>query len=317
MGYEAETILKSVGPNGIVACSMRLRMPRLMLPEFERHRMFSMNVKSSRAKPVNKYLKEVWDDSYTPFFWGRAKKGMQSSAQEIKFPKAADFVWNVCKYVCMFGAWSLAKLGVHKQNANRLVETFLYTDLIVTGTEPFWNNFFALRCGLDGAADPAIQKIARMACRAYRDAPTQKLEANEWHLPYVSRDDIKHLMNHVNSYYTLDEGYLEVVMDYACKVSSARCARLSYYSFETGLRSTVEEDLKLFNKLMGKQPIHASPSENQLRALSIREDYISDPNVYKSCGNCIGWGQFRKTIPNEVQLTFDYWSVDEQPFIIK
>lgn len=315
MGYEAETILKSVGPNGIVACSMRLRMPRLMLPEFERHRMFSMNVKSSRAKPVDKYIKEVWDDSYTPFFWGRAKKGMQSSAQEIRFPKLADLVWNTCRNVMLLGAWSLSKLGVHKQNANRLVEPFLYTDLIVTATEPYWNNFFALRCGLDGAADPAIQKIARMACRAYRSAPIQKLEADEWHLPYIEQNDVdKVTLEYADMPSINIESDLWIIL---CKISAARCARLSYYSFETGLHSTVEEDLKLFNKLMGKDPKHSSPSENQLRALKSSEAYEDDLDVYKKGGNCIGWEQFRKTIPNEVQLTFDYWSVDEQPYIIK
>ena len=47
------------------------------------------------------------------------------------------------------------------------------------------------------------------------------------------------------------------------KISVARCARVSYTSFETGRRSTLEEDLALYDRLVGAQPLHASPAEHQ------------------------------------------------------
>ncbi len=46
------------------------------------------------------------------------------------------------------------------------------------------------------------------------------------------------------------------------KLSVARCARVSYLTHE-GKPPNVDDDLKLYDRLVGSVPLHASPAEHQ------------------------------------------------------
>ena len=102
------------------------------------------------------------------------------------------------------------------------------------------------------------------------------LKSGQWHLPFVAESE------------ETSQGITDLLM-----VSVARCARVSYMNHE-GRRSTLEEDLKLFQRLVAEEPKHASPAEHQATPL----DYVDEPS-----GNFLGWGQHRKLIPNE-NLTY-------------
>jgi hypothetical protein len=54
-----------------------------------------------------------------------------------------------------------------------------------------------------------------------------------------------------------------------------------------GESPVIEEDLLLFDRLVGSEPLHASPTEHQ--AMS-----VSDSTVQS--GNLRGWIQFRKIV---------------------
>jgi len=95
----------------------------------------------------------------------------------------------------------------------------------------------------------------------------------------------------------------DITIEEICRrVSVARCARVSYESFETGKRSTVEENLRLYDRLLGAQPMHASPAEHQATpdekyGVEYRES--GQWHNSKEHGNFIGWRQYRKMLSGE------------------
>jgi hypothetical protein len=68
------------------------------------------------------------------------------------------------------------------------------------------------------------------------------------------------------------------------KCSVARCARVSYVNHD-GTSPDVEKDMELYERLVGSEPMHASPIEHQ-----------ACPNQGMWSGNFFGWEQFRKVI---------------------
>jgi hypothetical protein len=70
MGYSAKVILDSVSPAGVRLTTAEVTFPRIVLAEFNTHRMLSRNSASSRAIPVEKRIAMVEAD---PFRWATAK----------------------------------------------------------------------------------------------------------------------------------------------------------------------------------------------------------------------------------------------------
>jgi len=145
-----------------------------------------------------------------------------------------DYLINVSR--------KLEALGFHKQIANRPIDVVSYMNVILTTTLPALENFFELRD--HPAAQYEIQVLARAMKEALNSVTPRVLENGEWHLPFI-RETEKHLP-------------IETLL----KVSTSRCARISYFTHE-GKESTVEEDERLWTKLAGSHPIHASPLEHQ------------------------------------------------------
>jgi hypothetical protein len=86
------------------------------------------------------------------------------------------------------------------------------------------------------------------------------------------------------------------------KVSVARCARVSYLTQE-GKHPSIADDIKLYDRLVGAVPLHASPCEHQATPDSLQVN-----NFGKGCwrspelhGNLVGFVQYRKTLPGECQ----------------
>lgn len=210
-------------------------------------------------------------------------------------------------------AASLAEMmhrtGAHKQLVNRVLEPYSHINVVATATE--WDNFFGLRLHRD--AQPEMRALAAAMWEARKTSEPRTLVPAQWHLPFVSEDDLHECR--LRTGYGL--GYRSTVIDTnktdthaawitAVSVSVARCARVSYESFETGKRSTIDEDLKLYDRLVGSQPLHASPAEHQATPDEDCHtmDLSWDKNVFVSrrrheWGNFVGWRQFRKMLPNE------------------
>lgn len=273
MTIKAEIICDSVGPNNIRLTTFVLSYPRYIHSEFLTHRAFSRNASSSRAIPFEKQVQMIKDDPAIPFEFRKNQKGMQ----------AGDLVGNqdFCKRQWLHAmncaidqAQSLADQGVHKQYVNRILEPYSHITVICTATE--YANFFALRH--HNMAQPEIQELAKQMWEAYKNNKPQQLKLTEWHLPFITEKD-----NNL----TVEE---------KIKSSVARCARVSYNNHD-GTNSTLEQDLKLYDRLLGSQPIHASPAEHQAQTMPWPD------SVIKWSGNFRGFLQYRKTLENE-NITF-------------
>lgn len=307
---EAHVICDSVSTEGHRPLTFKLRYPKFIHGEFMTHRVISRNASSSRAVPTRKLLEEVRSDALraAPVWWGKDQGGMQARAELAGEELAAvKDLWETAADCAAVLAEAMAKVGAHKQIVNRLLEPFSHINVVATATE--WDNFFGLRLHAD--AQPEMRALAE-AMWAAREASTPRtLQPGEWHLPFVGYvNEQGELEASVNEG---DDGAWPIallksaertglgLLGVATRVSVARCARVSYESFETGRRSTIEEDLKLYERLVGSQPLHASPAEHQATPDRLVKngrggDYWDHPWQH---GNLRGWRQFRKTLPGE------------------
>lgn len=279
MSYSARVLADSVSPAGVRLTTLEVTFPRIVLAEFNTHRMLSRNSASSRAIPVENRIAAVEADPFIPVAFGRNRRGMQAvEALEGADAAAAEETWMEACRIAVYRAKQLASLGVHKQLANRLLEPFLWHTVVVTATE--WSNFFALRCNPD--AQPEIRTAAELMRSARDSSEPRAVAAGEWHLPYLdAEENVDVLARHLAP----------------ALVSSARCARVSYLT-QDGRRDPAE-DLKLADRLLAAG--HMSPFEHAARPLDRSRDVgrydlgSSRPFV----GNFAEWVQLRKTIRHE------------------
>lgn len=298
MGYSVKVLADSVSPVGVRLTTMVVTFPRIVLAEFNTHRVLSRNSASSRAIPILKRIAAVWTDPFVPEAFGSNKAGMQAGEALTGLSNwIARSVWMGSCYFAIAAAWLMSKLKVHKQLANRLLEPFLWHAVIVTATE--WDNFFALRCHPD--AQPEIRRLAEMM-RAEYETSTPR-EHSEWHLPLV--DDFDDL---VDAWHDDQLGDLDL-WRVLCLISIGRCARVSYLTHD-GRRDPLA-DMELAVRLQASG--HMSPFEHAARPLTVEDaqDIVmkqmktcgsEPPNVEPKdvfCGNFCGWLQYRKTLADE------------------
>jgi thymidylate synthase ThyX len=284
MTITAQIIADSISPEGIRLTTMQLRYPRFIHAELMTHRMFSRNASSSRAIPVQKMIEDLRRDPAMPVYWGSNKPGMQAGAE------IDDWSIHDAKRLWLSGRDQAIKIaetlinsvGLHKQIANRILEPWAHINVVVTATD--WANFFALRSHEN--AQPEIKVLSDAMMVALGTSDPELSVPGQWHLPYINQDTWNTITD--TNFDWLETGQ---------KVSVARCARVSYLTHD-GRQTTVEEDLNLYDRLLGSTPLHASPAEHQAtpdRRLS-RIDKWDRPDLH---GNFTGWIQYRKTLPNE------------------
>ncbi len=266
MGTTVKVIKDSLNPhNGIRLTTLQLRYPRFCHSEFMTHRVFSRNASSSRAIPIITFLRQVWNDPAGPMHWGANNAGMQAKTELTGFKLwFAQQAWRWTGRAVCAAVWLTNKIAKpHKQTFNRLLEPWQYISVIVTATE--WDNFFELRNHKD--AQPEIRELAIAMLAAMENSTSIH---REYHLPYLTEAE--------------EQAYVDgnLDLDTLLKLSTARCARVSYLTHE-GNTPSIDKDIKLHDQLVGSVPIHASPTEHQAFA-------ASDDGFYK---NFRGWKQYR------------------------
>lgn len=246
---------------------MVVTFPRIILAEFNTHRMFSRNSASSRAIPVAKRIEQVERDPFVPAAFAANKAGMQAGMTlDMVATQRAETDWHNAARSAVHFARALAGSGVHKQWANRLLEPFAWHTVVVTATE--WDNFWALRCHPD--AQPEMQTIAYMMRGAYQASAPRQCGPGAFHLPFVDPED--HLVDEL-----------------AAKVSIARAAAVSY---ERHLQQDVAADLMRYDKLLASG--HMSPFEHVARVGLFAHE------AHGFIGNFrLPWCQWRKDLPGE------------------
>lgn len=146
-------------------------------------------------------------------------------------------------------------LNVTKGLTNRLLEPFMYQEIIVTATE--WENFFNLRT--DKNAQDEIRLVAQMMKDAYDASTPVLLEEGEWHLPFIQDSE---------------KEWAKANPELAVKASTARGARVSYLTHGTD-RIDLEKDYGLADGLKGNG--HMSPYEHPVRRFTEEEwQYVED-----------------------------------------
>lgn len=248
-GYHCEILADSVNQIGQRVTTVQIRLPLVVWPEFLTHRTFSRNARSNRAVPSRVLIREVLANPFVPEFWGRNKSGMQAGAELSGVRRwMARKAWLWARYPAIAAAWAMSRCGLHKQDANRVLNPWQWIDAVVTGDEAAWQAFFALRC--HPLADPKIQKIAQMIRETIEDSTPLHLMRGQWHLPYYADQS-------------------ETPMEATLWASAGACARVSYACFDG--RHSDAENAALGRRLASEKPAHASPLEHVLQASSIEK----------------------------------------------
>lgn len=333
---EAKIIADSIGPNKQRITSMILTYPRFIHSEVMTHRMFSRNSASSRAIPFEKMVKMVEEDPFIPIAWQKDHKGMQGTEYltDIMDIERAEHRWRMSIANNIDQAKVLNDgIGVTKQLCNRLLEPFMWHTVLVTATE--WDNFFKLRCpnyhlyggnfkskkeflnssnrfakefedvefnaeffrnNNTSQAEIHIQALAEAMWDAYHESTPKNLEEGEWHIPFNLDGD------ETSRHALTETGRI--------KIATARCARLSYMTFEGKI--DYEKDIALHDQLLTNG--HMSPFEHCARAMSDYEfnsyqrKYPTPENVgvmsyfpkdYGWCANFKGFISYRYLIEKE------------------
>lgn len=305
MTITAKVIADSVGEDSPRVTTFELRYPRFIHSEFMTHRVFSRNASSSRAIPVERQIGAILEDTAMPIHWGKNQPGMQADGETDSavsvvrlgrypdvFPgtvscrkasATAKDAWLDARDRAIEMAKAFHKAGYHKQIVNRLLEPFSHIKVVCTATN--YSNFFALRRHPD--AQPEIKALADAMYDVMEASEPELLAEGWWHMPYITKDEL-------HSTRILGEDLLDPLI----KVSVARCARVSYKTHD-GRPTTIEEDLTLYERLVGSVPLHASPAEHQAKVDKKSRGGWRNPHL---SGNFDpGWVQFRKTLPGECQ----------------
>lgn len=215
--------------------------PRIILAEVNTHRVFSRSSSSSRAIPGKRLAASNF---FYPDFWYKNGAGMQPKFELDGLKnKAAGLVYKAAYYSAKFFHYLLTKLDVHKQQCNRLLEPFIYTNSVITSSE--WDNFFRLRCSQ--AAQYEIRMLAEAMREAKENSVPKILKIGEYHIPYIMES----------------ESHLDI--ETKLTLSAARCARVSYKTM-FGSVSSIKDDIILTSKLKAEQ--HMSPFEHQAKIVT-------------------------------------------------
>lgn len=266
----ANVVLDSVAPCGSRLTTFELMYPRMVHAELMTHRVFSRNAASSRAIPTSKILEAVKTNPAMPVWWGKNQSGMQAREELTGTTRyIAEETWLAARDEAVKKAEAMLALGVHKQIVNRVLEPWMHITVIVTAST--YDNWFKLRAHPD--AQPEIRVLAENMRDAYNASTPHKIDAGQWHIPYVN-----HTKGNGKYVYVYNEPE-------ALKAGTARCARVSYVR-QLELKP-LEEDIARHDDLAKSG--HWSPFEHSAMALGTRE----------RIGNFSGWLQYRKLFSGE------------------
>ena len=294
--YSTEIVADSLAPCGTRLTTWELCYPRFVHAELMTHRVFSRNSASSRAIPVQKMMDRIKNDPVLPKWWGKNQAGMQARAElEGADLEAAKKLWLELRDQALEGVKKLGDIGLHKQIANRPLESWMFITVIVSATS--FANWFKLRDHVD--AQPEIGWLAGDMRQKYKASKPVILKPGEWHMPYTA-DRLE----------LSEAGYGIEAMK---KISTGRLARVSFLT-HNGVRDPAA-DLELCDRLSTSG--HWSPFEHVAQAFTTFSwnEMVSE-ELHKSfstgkpfnqmiLGNFVGWKQFRKEFSGEHGFDFD------------
>lgn len=160
MGVSAKVVCDSSFGNTRLI-TLEVEFHRFILPEVNTHRSLSRNYQSSRAVPVKQMIEQVRNNPAMPVRFGKNKSGMQDDGQHrepvvfseifdgvgeiTNFKTTPEFAWKISADNAARMAEAFHKAGYAKQVVNRILEPFMWTKGVITGTYDAWQAFLKLR----------------------------------------------------------------------------------------------------------------------------------------------------------------------------
>jgi len=202
-------------------------------------------------------------------------------------------------------------LGLTKQLCNRLLEPFMWTTMLITGSKEGWDNFFKLRCpsyevvenkvfksrkdafkGMGdydyhcpktdlqwlsinkGQAEIHMMALAECIWDARNESTPKQLSYGQWHIPFEDKIDLQtlHNMNFIEDVNQTVEGN---ILKLKVKISTAMAARTSYTVVGNEKEFSIKNHIDLHNKLISSVPIHGSPMEHCAKVPTDKEYYYN------------------------------------------
>jgi len=268
-------VAHSKAPNGEEVLTYEVELHRFILPEFNTHRSLSRNFQSSRAVPIEKMIEQVSNSPAIPVHWGKNQAGMVADKELdalVYWEEANDGycsistphdAWLAAKDQSVYFATAFMEAGYHKQVVNRLLEPFMKTKGVVTGTRKAFEAFFKLRCHPD--AQPEIKLLAERMQEAMLQSTPNELKYGEYHLPYVNHSDFP----------PSEFGLKKDLIAAKVKVSCSCAAQVSYRRLDDSL----EKALKVYdmlnlpiNGVYPDDPPHYSPTEHVVKIQDVDKE---------------------------------------------
>ncbi len=311
---KAEIVAHSKNNQGDELISVLCTFPRIILAEVNTHRMLSKNTSSSRAIPFGKMVQAIIDNPFIPIAFQADHKGMQGN-EYITDDRLTHGSWFRARNNSISEARMLNNnIGVTKQLANRLLEPFMWTTMLITGSKEGWDNFFHLRCPvyevIEGETFKSWKDLKKSSSSLLQDLSTRHQEDTLFKLQYNKGQAEIHMMalaeviwdaknestpkllqpgewhipfrdkisdNQILNYLNTDGDGPFGNKDYdevAVQVSTSMGARTSYTIIGEEKEINIESLVSLHDKLISQQPPHSSPMEHCARVMS-NEEYDS------------------------------------------
>ena len=239
--------------------------------------------------------------------------------------------WLFARDKAVEAASILYVFDVTKQLCNRLLEPFMWTTMLITGSRDGWDNFFNLRCGnyngfksrkeaskeflekgnintstwsdMDwrklntGQAEIHMMMLSEKIYDEYQNSVPLQLKENQWHIPMIS-----------------DLESLKLSTDDQIKLSVGRAANTSYTVVGDEKELTLEHAIKIHDKCV--ELVHSSVFEHCARAMSDEEykvfikgknigtiaPYLFDDTSKGWCNNLKGFIPYRYFIDNKIEI---------------
>ena len=333
----------SLSPQSAETITVLATFPRIILSEINTHRMLSKNTSSSRAIPFKKMVEAVENDPFIPIAWQKEHKGMQGSEYITNLDDIGDAnaVWLMAREEAIDKARLLNQYeGVTKQLCNRLLEPFMWTTMLITGSKEGWDNFFNLRCpsykliglGKENVKSrkewlEKMQFSSALHPSMYPKTDVEWLQINKGQAEIHIMDLAEKIYDAVNEStpkqlqagewhipMISDLESLKLSTDDQIKLSVGRAANTSYTVVGDGKELTLEHAIKIHDKCV--ELVHSSVFEHCARAMSDEEykvfikgknigtiaPYLFDDTSKGWCNNLKGFMPYRYFIDNKIEI---------------
>lgn len=289
-------------------------------------------------------------------YWGKEDWVVdQPNVSQINVHNCAIGNWLQARDNAVSLAKQLNSKNITKQLCNRLLEPYMWHTCLLTATE-FENFFkqrcpryeleiksndtlvgqecyrskkdFCSESGISvglidwflinkGQAEIHMQALAEAMWDAMNESTPKLLQPKEWHLPFGDKINEQEILNNWDQYtYADNMAIAETMSLIKRRVATARCARISYMTFDSEI--DYKKDLKLHNDLQDNG--HMSPFEHCARAMTIAEystfvkgklsmnEFLMEVNKEHAgwCNNFKGFIPYRYIIENKYESNTNF-----------